>query len=63
MTILAKLAMDKRCCLLCFEVDPNYCHRLFVAERLSSITDTSFEIHHLINQEPIQTAPVVSDAV
>lgn len=31
---LLPLVESSNCCLLCFERDPNFCHRKFVAERL-----------------------------
>ena len=32
---LASLAWEQRCCLLCFEADENYCHRLFLARAVA----------------------------
>ena len=33
---LAISAWDKRCCLMCFEADENFCHRLFVARAVEA---------------------------
>lgn len=31
----ARRALTERCCLVCFEADPNFCHRSLVAERVA----------------------------
>jgi uncharacterized protein (DUF488 family) len=51
MRTLRDIARRERCCLLCFERDFNFCHRLFVAERLIEFVD-HYRIHHLTG--PIQ---------
>ena len=33
---LASSAWGKRCCLMCFEADENFCHRLFVARAVEA---------------------------
>ncbi|MBI5291596.1 MAG: DUF488 domain-containing protein [Chloroflexi bacterium] len=50
---LSQLAQRNRCCLLCYEADPNFCHRLFVAERVVEIVGTSLKIVHLMATAPI----------
>lgn len=45
---LARLASSERCCLLCFEADPNTCHRLFVAEHAARLADGTLSVHHLV---------------
>ncbi len=42
---LRGLALDEDVCLLCFEADPNDCHRLTLAERLTA--DTGLPVEHL----------------
>jgi len=42
---LAGLAQEKTCCLLCFEADANFCHRLYVAQSVQKRSD--LEIVHL----------------
>lgn len=42
---------QERCCLLCFETNFNFCHRMLIAERLASFTD-GLRINHLTG--PIQ---------
>jgi len=44
---LSELMTQEKCCLLCFEEDYNFCHRSFVAERVSSFVDGAFRIYHL----------------
>ncbi len=44
---LALLASSNRCCLLCFEANPLYCHRLYVAQRVAAIAHISIQIVHL----------------
>ena len=44
---LAQLASFERCCLLCFEADPNTCHRLFVAEHAARTSGGRLRVHHL----------------
>jgi uncharacterized protein (DUF488 family) len=48
---LAALAARERSCLLCFEADPCFCHRLFVAQRVVASADPATSvIHHLTPQ-------------
>jgi uncharacterized protein (DUF488 family) len=42
---LKSLALDEDVCLLCFEADPNDCHRLVLAEKLAA--DTGLPVRHL----------------
>ena len=51
MVELRGLVEQENCCLLCYETDFNFCHRLFVAERLASFT-RGLIIKHLTG--PIQ---------
>ncbi|WP_246386331.1 DUF488 family protein [Armatimonas rosea] len=44
---LAQIASSKRCCLLCFEADPDTCHRLFVAEHAARSSGGRLRVHHL----------------
>lgn len=53
---LANLIQRERCCLLCFEADHNFCHRLFVAEKVVANTDRTLQVVHLI-------APTLAKAV
>ena len=46
---LAERVKIERCCLLCFEADPEFCHRRYVAERLA--TGGSCEVIHLAGQD------------
>lgn len=46
---LAKLVrwmQEERCCLLCYEEDFNFCHRLYVAEKAATLLD-DVKINHL----------------
>lgn len=45
---LTQLASAERCCLLCFETDPNTCHRLYVAEHAAQLADGILSVHHLV---------------
>lgn len=50
-TALAELALrvqDERCCLMCMEANPNTCHRLFIAQRLSTMSGNNLEVIHII---------------
>lgn len=42
---LKGLALDEDVCLLCYEADPNDCHRLILAEKLAG--DTGLPVTHL----------------
>ncbi|MBI5231281.1 MAG: DUF488 domain-containing protein [Coriobacteriales bacterium] len=44
---LGEVAASKRACLLCFEADPNRCHRSLVAKALADWLDGDFEVVHL----------------
>jgi uncharacterized protein (DUF488 family) len=50
---LSKLAQSLRCCLLCFEADPNYCHRSYVAEYAQEFAPTVRIVHlNTLTSEP-----------
>ncbi len=49
---LADLIQHERCCLLCFESDPNCCHRSFVAQRLATFVSSPLTIVHLKASSP-----------
>jgi uncharacterized protein (DUF488 family) len=44
---LLAVVQRERCCLLCYEADFNFCHRLFVAERLQSFAP-GIRVNHLV---------------
>ena len=52
---LAGLARRERCCLLCFEADPNSCHRSLVAERLAG-GEHSIQVVHLTARDAEEAA-------
>lgn len=45
---LAERVQAERCCLLCFEADPNFCHRSFVADRVATTVGRSLTVTHLM---------------
>jgi uncharacterized protein (DUF488 family) len=47
LTQVLREATAKRVCLLCYEEDPNRCHRSLVAERLQSMDPNTVEVLHL----------------
>jgi len=53
---LAELIERERCCLLCFEADPNFCHRSYVAEDLTTRNGAKLSIVHLRVPTPVQVA-------
>ena len=55
-TALTERVQHERCCLLCFEADPNFCHRLFVAERVAAVSSVPLDIVHLTIQDLTQVA-------
>lgn len=44
---LAVQALREQCALLCFEADPAYCHRSFVAERVQELSRGQITVIHL----------------
>jgi uncharacterized protein (DUF488 family) len=44
---LSQMALARRCCLVCYEADPNTCHRLFVANRVAELSVKPFIVQHL----------------
>jgi uncharacterized protein (DUF488 family) len=44
---LVELASREKCCLLCFEADPQTCHRLFVAECAAKKSRGKLTVRHL----------------
>lgn len=44
---LAGWVREARCCLLCYEEDYNFCHRLFVADKVAELMDEDMKINHL----------------
>jgi len=47
LALLTRRALSTRCCLLCFEADPDTCHRSFVAARVAEIADVPLAVVHL----------------
>lgn len=47
LALLARQAQASRCCLLCFEADPNRCHRSLVARRVAEVADAPLWVVHL----------------
>lgn len=43
---LAADATEQRICMVCYEADPNYCHRSLIAEAVQEL-DTTSETRHL----------------
>jgi len=44
---LYKVIEEKVSCLLCFEGNPAYCHRSSVANKISRLNGTTFQIRHI----------------
>jgi len=44
---LWSLMQKNRCCLMCFEADYHFCHRSYIAQRMSTIADTPMTVLHL----------------
>jgi uncharacterized protein (DUF488 family) len=44
---LWNLMQEERCCLMCFEADFNFCHRSFIAERMTAMAELPMRAHHL----------------
>lgn len=53
---LIELAKREQCCLVCFEADPNFCHRSFIAEKAASISGSSLAVVHLKAAAPEKVA-------
>jgi len=53
---LARLVAEQECCLLCFEADPAFCHRSYVAEKVATHFHAPFTIHHITALTPSSTA-------
>jgi len=49
---LAELARLWRCCLVCFEAHPNFCHRIFVAQRVAASGGSPLVVVHLMFSAP-----------
>jgi len=48
---LAARVVYERCCLMCFEADPNFCHRSFVADRVKAASSADLAVRHLSQTE------------
>ena len=44
---LSNIIKNANCCLVCFEADANYCHRIYIAEKVSTIYNGRINITHL----------------
>jgi uncharacterized protein (DUF488 family) len=53
MSMLNVLAGQSRCTLLCFEANPNECHRSLVANRLITHWNSKLRIIHISGDQPI----------
>jgi uncharacterized protein (DUF488 family) len=49
---LSGLIAQETCCLLCFEEDYNFCHRIFVAARVAPFMNSTLRVFHLTG--PVQ---------
>ena len=47
MEALVTRVQQEHCCLLCYEANPQECHRLFVAERAAKMSNEALTIVHL----------------
>ena len=54
---LAERVQGERCCLLCFEADPNFCHRSFVADRVALTLGPTLTVTHLTATSLRPTVP------
>ena len=45
--LISIIKAGKRIALLCYEHDPNKCHRMVLAEQIKKLSKNGFEIHHL----------------
>jgi uncharacterized protein (DUF488 family) len=45
--LISKIKSGKRIALLCFEHDPNKCHRIVLAEQIKKLSKNGIEIRHL----------------
>ena len=45
--VLARWMKKKRCCLLCYEENFNFCHRSIVAEKVAANFEEDVKINHL----------------
>lgn len=57
---LANRARQSRCCLLCFEADPNLCHRSLVAARVHALAPFRIAVRHLPAIAPVLVAEEIS---
>lgn len=53
---LANRVRREQCCLMCFEADPNFCHRLYVAERVVQAVRPRPHLLHINAPVPALTA-------
>ena len=44
---LYQMAVNERCCLLCFERNPTLCHRSLLADAVAKRNGRQFEVHHV----------------
>jgi len=44
---LVSLVKNETCCLLCYEKDPEYCHRKLIASRIQTLDSNGLKVHHL----------------
>lgn len=54
---LAELVQQENCCLLCFEDNPNFCHRSFVAQQVAALVRFPLTVTHLRGSNPTLVAP------
>ncbi|MFC1465351.1 MAG: DUF488 family protein [Candidatus Brachytrichaceae bacterium NZ_4S206] len=50
-----RLATSKICCLMCFEANPNQCHRLYVAAELERLSSGKLQVIHLTGQDLVDS--------
>jgi len=60
---LKALSSVQRCCLMCYEADANFCHRLYVAQAVEALNGDGMPAIHLsrqmLNQRELAAAHLV----
>lgn len=56
LSALSRRAQRERCVLLCFEANPQFCHRSLVAAKAAQLAEGTLAITHLVTSAQVQAA-------
>lgn len=54
--LLLETVQRQQCCLMCFEADPDFCHRSFVAAKAAASAGYALKVEHIKDSKSVTVA-------